>query len=82
MDVVMPHMDGYTATQQITSTQPDTRVLVLTGFDRGDSALESMQAGAQGHIFKGADPADLLCAIRKVHRGERWFRGNGEDAPG
>jgi DNA-binding NarL/FixJ family response regulator len=82
MDVVMPHMDGYAATRAITSAQPDTRVLVLTGFDQGDSALESMQAGARGHIFKGADPADLLSAIREVYAGHRWFRGNGEHPTG
>jgi two-component system response regulator NreC len=81
MDVVMPHMDGYTATRRITAVQPEMRVLVLTGFDKGDSALESMQAGAKGHIFKGAAPADLLSAIRSVYRGERWFRSNGDEDP-
>jgi NarL family two-component system response regulator LiaR len=70
MDLVMPGMNGIEAIGQITSRQEEARILVLTGFSTDDKVFPAMKAGALGYLLKDSEPADLLQAIRQVHRGE------------
>ena len=70
MDLVMPHMDGIEATRQITSRQPDVRILVLTSFAADDKVFPAIKAGALGYLLKDSSPEELVQAIRQVHRGE------------
>ena len=70
MDLVMPNMDGITATQQVTTRQPGARVLVLTSFVADDKVFPAIKAGALGYILKDTGPDELVRAIRQVHRGE------------
>jgi NarL family two-component system response regulator LiaR len=69
MDLVMPGMDGIEATRRITRDQ-GARVLVLTSFFGDDKVFPAIKAGALGYLLKDSEPADLLQAIRQVHRGE------------
>jgi NarL family two-component system response regulator LiaR len=70
MDLVMPGMDGLEATQQITASQPETRVLVLTSFSGDDMIFPAIRAGALGYLLKDLGPEELVQAIRQVHQGE------------
>ncbi len=70
MDLVMPGMDGLEATQQITASQPGTRVLVLTSFSGDDMIFPAIRAGALGYLLKDLGPEELVQAIRQVHEGE------------
>jgi NarL family two-component system response regulator LiaR len=70
MDLVMPGGDGIQAIRQITSQQEGARVLVLTSFASDDKVFPAIKAGALGYLLKDSEPADLLQAIRQVHRGE------------
>ncbi|WP_420114553.1 response regulator [Pseudactinotalea sp.] len=70
MDVRMPGGDGITATAQIVTAHPGTRVLVLTTFDLDEYAFGALRAGASGFLLKNAEPADLAEAIRTVARGD------------
>jgi DNA-binding NarL/FixJ family response regulator len=71
MDVRMPRLDGVEATRRITARGPGgPRVVVLTTFDLDEYAFSALQAGASGFLLKDALPADLLEAIRTVHRGD------------
>jgi NarL family two-component system response regulator LiaR len=70
MDLVMPKMDGIEATRQVTASQQDVRVLVLTSFAADDKVFPAIKAGALGYILKDTGPDDLVRAIRQVHRGE------------
>ena len=69
MDLVMPGMDGIEATRRITR-DPEVHVLVLTSFFGDDKVFPAIKAGALGYLLKDSEPADLLQAIRQVHRGE------------
>jgi NarL family two-component system response regulator LiaR len=70
MDLVMPGMDGITATQKIREADPNCRVLVLTSFGEKSKVLPSIRAGATGYLLKDVPAEDLGRAIRSVARGE------------
>ncbi len=72
MDVRMPELDGIAATRAI-AADPDlagVRVLILTTFEVDEYVYEALRAGASGFLGKGAEPEELLDAIRALHRGE------------
>lgn len=65
MDVQMPVMDGIEATRLITRAT-DTKVIILTTFDRDDYLFDALQAGASGFLLKNASPEDLVAAVHAV----------------
>jgi DNA-binding NarL/FixJ family response regulator len=72
MDLRMPVLDGIAATRAITA-QPilaGVRVVVLTTFEDDRNVLLALRAGASGFVGKGAEPADLLDAVRVVAAGD------------
>ena len=70
MDLVMPGMDGITATDRIKSICPDTRVIALTSFTEDDKIFPAIQAGASSYLLKDVTPDELVDAIRAVHHGD------------
>ena len=72
MDVQMPVVDGLEATRRIVASPAinDTRVLILTTFERDDYVYEALQAGASGFLLKNASPEELIHAVRVVADGE------------
>ncbi len=70
MDIRMPGVDGIAATSAITAELPDVRVLALTTFDLDEYAFGVLRAGASGFLLKDTKPAELIAAIRAVHRGD------------
>jgi DNA-binding NarL/FixJ family response regulator len=70
MDLVMPDMDGITATKQIRQKYPDCQVLVLTSFAEDQRVPDAIQAGAVGYLLKDVLKPDLLDAISAAARGE------------
>jgi DNA-binding NarL/FixJ family response regulator len=70
MDVRMPAMDGLEATRQITGSDPDMKVIVLTTFDLDDYVYGALRAGASGFLLKDAGGDQLVEAIRVVASGE------------
>ena len=70
MDLVMPVMDGIEATRAITSEKAGPSILVLTSFAGDDKVFPAIKAGAVGYLLKDSEPAELVSAIRQVHRGE------------
>ncbi|MFD5317286.1 response regulator [Streptomyces sp. NPDC127098] len=72
MDIRMPGMDGLAATRAI-SADPAlaaVRVVILTTFESDDYVVQALRAGASGFLGKGAEPAELLSAIRLAAAGE------------
>jgi DNA-binding NarL/FixJ family response regulator len=67
----MPDGDGLEATRRITGDgELDSRVVILTTFERDEYVFEALRAGASGFLLKDTLPADLLTAIRVVAAGE------------
>jgi NarL family two-component system response regulator LiaR len=69
MDLVMPGMDGVTATRAITDRFPETQVIALTSFQEGSLVQEALQAGAIGYLLKDVVIDQLAEAIRSAHAG-------------
>ncbi len=70
MDLVMPGMDGITATRQLKALGLGARVIALTSFTEDDKVFPAIQAGASSYLLKDVSPDDLVAAIRAAHRGE------------
>jgi two-component system, NarL family, response regulator LiaR len=73
MDVVMPTMDGVTATRIIHERFPKIKILVLSSFQDHESVYSMLQGGASGYILKGSLAHDLVHSIRAAHRGKAVF---------
>ena len=70
MDLVMPHLDGISATRQVKSLGTEVKIIALTSFTEDDKVFPAIQAGASSYLLKDVSPDDLVEAIRAVHRGE------------
>jgi NarL family two-component system response regulator LiaR len=66
MDLVMPEMDGATATQMIRQRWPHIQVVVLTSFKEDDLVQGALRAGAIGYLLKNASADELANAIRSA----------------
>lgn len=71
MDIRIPGIDGLEATRRIVSHKDlsETRVIVLTTFERDEYVFEALRVGASGFLLKDTPPVQLLDAIRTVEDG-------------
>jgi len=73
MDIAMPLLNGIEATQQITSTLPHTRVMILSIHFTSVHIQRALQAGAMGYLLKESAGEEVVEAIRTVHEGRRYL---------
>jgi DNA-binding NarL/FixJ family response regulator len=64
MDLVMPRMDGVTATRLIKQRWPAVEIVAVTSFVEEDKVRGVLEAGAAGYLLKDADADQLAAAIR------------------
>jgi two-component system, NarL family, response regulator LiaR len=70
MDLMMPELDGISATRQICALNLGTRVIALTSFVEDDKVIPAIQAGAASFLLKDVSPNELVEAIRAAYHGE------------
>ena len=70
MDVRMPELDGISATRELLTIVPETKVVILTTFEEDDYIFGALKAGASGFLLKRTPRADLIAAIHAVAAGE------------
>lgn len=70
MDIMMPRLDGASATQRVLEDLPSTKIFILTSFGSSAYLLKAVIAGATGAFLKDSPNNQLLDAIRKVAQGE------------
>ncbi|MCC6147679.1 MAG: response regulator transcription factor [Anaerolineaceae bacterium] len=70
MDLVMPVMDGITATKKIIQQFPKVRVIALTTFQDDQLVKEALEAGATSFLHKNISVYELGDAIRKAFKGQ------------
>ena len=69
MDMVMPDMDGATATRLIRKQSSQVQVLALTSFKEEILVQSALQAGAISYLLKDVSADELAQAIRAAHAG-------------
>jgi NarL family two-component system response regulator LiaR len=70
MDLLMPVMDGITATSTIRREFPDVEVIALTSVLEDASITGAIRAGAIGYLLKTTKADELNCAIRAAVTGQ------------
>jgi NarL family two-component system response regulator LiaR len=73
MDLVMPIMDGVTATRLIRQNYPKTQVIALTSYGELTLIKGALEAGAISYLFKKVSADDLAKTIRDAHTGIATF---------
>lgn len=72
IDVNLPG-DGIDAVRRILEKDPSMRIAVLTVHDDLATVRRSLKAGAVGFVTKGTDSEELVSAVRKLARGDRYI---------
>lgn len=69
MDMVLPDMNGVTATKRIRQQFPTVQVIALTSFKEEKLVQDALNAGAIGYLLKDISAKKLAQAIRAAHKG-------------
>src|SRR5262249_2723302 len=69
MDIVMPNVDGPTATERIHAQFPSVQIIALTSFVEEALVQRALRAGAMGYLLKDVHADKLAEAIRDARYG-------------
>lgn len=71
MDLMMPKMDGVTATKEIHKLRPSVKILILTSYGTSDGIAHALESGASGALMKSTEFAEFVSVLRRIAGGER-----------
>jgi two-component system response regulator HydG len=66
LDLVMPDLDGLEALKKIKALDPESEVIIITGYGTITSAVESIKAGAFYFLAKPFAPDDLRALVARA----------------
>ena len=69
MDLMMPEMDGATASGAIRQAYPQIQIIALTSFWERELVQAALQAGAIGYLLKNVTADELANAVRAAYAG-------------
>lgn len=70
MDLLMPGMDGISATKTIRRELPEVEVIALTSVLEDQAVYDAMRAGAIGYLLKDTQADELCAAIKAAAAGQ------------
>lgn len=73
MDINLPTVNGLQVTKKIKSQAPQTKVVMITGYDDAEQVFHALNAGASAYCAKDITPESLVDIIREVFRGNFVF---------
>jgi DNA-binding NarL/FixJ family response regulator len=73
MDITMPGLNGLEATERITKSHPNIKVVILSRHEDEEYYWGALRAGASGYLLKKAAIAELQAALRRVMGGEIYL---------
>lgn len=73
MDINMPLFNGLEATKQIRQQNPYVKIIIVSMLSDVSIVSKMMKAGADGFINKDTGKTELLNAIGKVMKGEKYI---------
>lgn len=75
LDIAMPRMNGLEAVRLIHTASPETRVVVLSMYEKETYAHQMLHAGVFGYVLKCEPSADMLAAVRAAYARRFFFSG-------
>src|SRR5512142_2897003 len=72
-DLVMPDMDGQEMAIALRKSNPEIKIIMLTGTEIDDRVYDLVAAGIEGYVLKQIEPGELVRAIRAVVNGEAYL---------
>lgn len=63
LDLAMPVMDGLQAIPALLACSPETTIVVLSGFARGQLDREALKLGASGYVEKGEAFSKIIATL-------------------
>lgn len=76
LDISMPIMNGIEVADSLRRTAPETRIVVMTGYEENDHYNEALlRLGIKGYLPKRTPGDELVGHLRAVHAGKTCFRG-------
>jgi len=76
VDIRMPEMNGIEVVAEVTKNHKEVKTLVLSMHDSEEYVVQSIHAGADGYLLKGASKKEFLKALNKVANGGKYFTGD------
>ena len=73
LDISMPGRNGLETLKELKRHHPGIAVIVLSMHPKDQYAVRVIKAGASGYITKESAPSELVVAIRKACRGEKYI---------
>jgi len=73
MDVAMPNLNGIEAARRVTTSHPNTSVIILSMHSDESYVLRALNAGARGYLLKDSAESDLIAAVYAVSEGKAFF---------
>lgn len=80
LDVNLPLINGFAATELIHGESPQIRILVLSVHKNPEYVRKIMKLGARGYILKDASPVEVIHGIETVSHGGIFFCSRTENA--
>ena len=65
-DVKMPVMDGLELSRLVKKALPQTKIIILSGYNEFDYAKEAIKIGISDYLLKPVTSANLIDALKKV----------------
>ncbi|MHA2219868.1 MAG: response regulator [Candidatus Hodarchaeales archaeon] len=72
LDISMPGRSGLDILKQLKCNRPGIYVLILSMHSEEEYAERALRAGASGYLTKESRPDELISAITKVVKGEKY----------
>ncbi|MBT8074437.1 MAG: response regulator, partial [Xanthomonadales bacterium] len=66
LDIMMPKMSGMEVLQRVKETHPDIDVIMITGLNQIETAVEAMKLGAFDYLPKPFDPEELEMVVERA----------------
>lgn len=66
LDVMMPHMDGFSLAENIIEIYPDTPFIFLTAKSLKDDKIKGLKLGADDYIVKPFEVEELILRIQNI----------------
>lgn len=67
-DIMMPGMSGIELLQKVKLSNPESEVVLMTGYSSVQSAIDSIKAGAQDYLIKPVNYKDVLLMVERNHQ--------------